>query len=184
MERGDGVRAAPPDPGGSCHGWVAPRDSGEAMGWRRGRIGRGGCTPVGVRVRFEDRSRADPIWPSPSGVPRRCTGQEPTLDPARLSRHKATTNCDRTDRPSLPSARHSLVPPRPRLQARRYRPPLSKSQRPVHVPLTSLPRRAPPDCWSRGLVTCWLVLRNRPHSGLFREGFGMARTLWPWPRMI
>ncbi len=108
-ERGDGAEAALPGPGGSRRRRMAPRDSVGAMGWRRGRAGRSGRTPVGVRVRFGERSRADPMGPPPSGVPGRCTGQEPTLDPARLSSHRATTKADSTDqapfafRPAFPS---------------------------------------------------------------------------------
>jgi hypothetical protein len=74
-------------------------------GWRRRRAGPGGRAPWVVRVGSGERSRADPIWPPLSVVPERCAGQEPTLDVAQLSSHRATAGCNWNGSPfELPSA--------------------------------------------------------------------------------
>ena len=131
-------RGCPASLGRSCRRRVAPRDSVGAMGWRRGRVGWGGLAPVGVRVRFGARSRADPIWPPPSGVP----GVGALARSLLSTRHscQVTGRQRNTTEPTGPpshSVRHSLVPPQPRLYARRYRPPLASSHWPVPGPLTS-----------------------------------------------
>ncbi len=54
--------------------------------------GRGTCAPCVIRVGSGEPILADPIWPPPTGVPGRCTGQQLTLDPADVSTQGESPN--------------------------------------------------------------------------------------------